>query len=121
MLSSSSNTSMILCNQYKLDIIALCMCSRIQTSFMFVSNQVEGELDRTPHPTVGTVQSLFQCKSLIQSNSISYLTKHSYNLYRSIKGRCLTHLEQEMSPKWCCIHKSVYIYNNCMCINIQQL
>ena len=70
MLFSSSNTSMTLCNQYRLDIIALCMCSGMQTSFMFVSNQVEGELDKTLHPTVGTVQSLFQCKSLIQSKSI---------------------------------------------------
>lgn len=77
MLSASSNTSLFcMCNQHKLDIIALCMCSGMQTSFMFVFNQVEGELDKTPHPTVRTVQSLFQWKSLIQSNSISYLTKH---------------------------------------------
>ena len=27
-----------------------------------------------------------------------------------MKGGCLTHLEQEMSPKKCCIHKSVTSY-----------
>ena len=55
---------MTLCNQYRLDIIALCMCSGMQTSFMFVSSQVEGELDKTPHLTVETVQSIVSVEKL---------------------------------------------------------
>ena len=41
-----------------------CMCSGVQTSFMLVSNQEEGELDKTPHPTVETVQSIVSVEKL---------------------------------------------------------
>ena len=44
--------------------VTLCMCSGMQTSFMFVSSQVEGELDKTPHLTVETVQSIVSVEKL---------------------------------------------------------